>query len=157
MTQLKPRSVALLVGATSALLLLGAFAFQHIGGLSPCPLCLQQRWTHVAIMLACALVYARPARWTIALAILASTAAVALALYHSGVEMKWWAGPQGCSGVAEDMSGMGGAALLSLESVAPIVKCTEVAWSLFGVSMAGWNGIITLAAGILWIPVLRSS
>ena len=84
-----------------------------------------------------------------------SFCAAAVAFFHAGVELKWWEGPQGCSGVAENMTAMGGAALLSLDSVAPIVKCTEVAWSFVGLSMAGWNGVITLLVASLWVICWR--
>jgi len=150
------RRAAFIIGGVSIALLLGALGFQHLGGLAPCPLCMQQRYWHLMIVAAVGLYIALPRRLTAAFGMLMSLCAAGVAFFHAGVELHWWEGPQGCSGVAEDMTAMGGAALLSIDSVAPIVKCTEVAWSLMGISMAGWNGIITLAAAALWLPALRS-
>ncbi|MFG6573530.1 disulfide bond formation protein B [Sulfitobacter sp. 1A13353] len=153
--ELTGRRAALIIGGVSTALLLGALGFQYLGGLAPCPLCMLQRYWHLMIVAAVGLYIALPRRLTAAFGVLMSFCAAAVAFFHAGVELKWWEGPQGCSGVAENMTAMGGAALLSLDSVAPIVKCTEVAWSFVGLSMAGWNGVITLLVASLWVICWR--
>ncbi len=150
-TLMNARLAAQAVGSISALLLVAALAFQYIGGLAPCPLCISQRWAHVAILLTVALYITLPNRITALLGFVTSTCAATLALFHAGVELDWWKGPESCSGAAENVGAMSGADLLSMENAAPIVKCTEVAWSLAGISMAGWNAIITFLAAGLWL------
>lgn len=151
------RFAAIAVGTTSFGLLAAAFAFQYLGGLVPCPLCLVQRWTHVAVLLACAGALARPGRVTLTLGLLASFAAIGTAGFHAGVEQGWWEGLASCSGAAENMSGMSGADLLSTAAPAPIIKCSEIAWSRMGLSMAGWNAVVSALAAVAWIkaPALR--
>ena len=131
------RLIALLVPLG---LLVGALGSQYLGGLHPCEMCYWQRWPHgVAIVLAGA-AFPLPgrARLLTALAALAIAVSGAIGVFHAGVELDWWEGLTRCTA--------GGA--LSLEDLmnVPLVRCDQVQWSLLGISMAGWNAIISLGS-----------
>lgn len=143
------RPPALLVFAGGGSLLLGALAFEHLGGLAPCEMCLWQRWALVAAVSLAALGWLARSRAITLLAALAVLAGAGMAGFHAGVEQKWWQGITSCAaapagGSTEDMIG----AILS----APLVRCDAIPWSLFGLSMAGWNLVLsTLIGGLaLW-------
>jgi disulfide bond formation protein DsbB len=70
-----------------------------------------------------------------------------IGVFHVGVEQKWWAGPAGCS--ATDLSGLSPAEAAKRLMETPVVRCDEIAWSLLGISMAGWNAIVSGIAGAL--------
>ncbi|MCR9127523.1 MAG: disulfide bond formation protein B [Rhodobacteraceae bacterium] len=146
----------LLVGCAllgSAALLAGAFAFQHLGGLAPCKMCIWQRYPHVAAvalgLAALGLGY-RGLAW---LGAAAAAVAAALGLYHTGVERGWWEGPSTCS--SGSISGLSADDLLEQIMAAPLVRCDEVAWSLLGLSMASWNAVLSLILMALWIAAAR--
>jgi disulfide bond formation protein DsbB len=158
--RLRPAVVAaILVAAGGAATILGAYYFQYVMGLPPCPLCLEQRVAYyVSIPLAAIVAIAAgrgaPHRqmWytkvvaaglgVIALAMLFNSG---LALFHAGVEWKWWPGPQECSGPLNDLTA-GGDLLSQLHNV-NVVRCDEAAWrDPFGLlSLAGYNVLISLA------------
>lgn len=138
----------------SLVLLLGAFAFQYIGGLAPCPLCLWQRWPHAAAVLLGILALA--SGWHRALAVCAGLAVLggaAIGLYHTGIERGWWQGPASCTG-GGGPSELAGADLLDMGTPINVVMCDEVQWSLIGLSMASWNALLSLGLAILWFTVL---
>ena len=151
------RIPALLFGA-SALTLLAALAFQYIGGLEPCALCIWQRWPYVAVLalslLAFALAGNRTARGGL-LYLCAATFVVGLglAVYHVGVEQGIFTAAAACGGgeTAETIEEL--RAQLEGRSV---VRCDEVAWSLAGVSLAGYNGLISLALAVVSFTAARS-
>jgi len=146
---------ALGAAAGSAALLLAAFAFQHLGGLAPCPLCIWQRWPHaLALGLGIALL-AAPVRGLALLGALAMLAGAGIALYHAGIEQGWWTGPATC--VAPDVQGLTPEELLERILEAPIVRCDEIAWRFLGLSMAAWNGLASLALAGLWLRAYASS
>ncbi len=139
---------------TPAALLAGAYVFQYIGGLPPCEMCWWQRYPHmaaVAIALCAAIVPHASARlWLVRLAAVAITISGAIGVYHTGIEQKWWQGVTACT--ATPLSGST-AEILADVMATPLVRCDAIPWSLFGVSMAGWNAVISIfAAGIiLWL------
>ncbi len=144
-------AAAVLVAAGGAATILGAYYFQYVMGLRPCPLCLEQRIAfYVSIPLAAvvALAASRGAPRgvvtaglsVIALAMLFNSG---LALFHAGVEWKWWPGPQECSGPVTDLS-TGGDLLSSLTNLT-IIRCDEAAWRFLGLSLAGYDVLISLA------------
>jgi disulfide bond formation protein DsbB len=144
-------TAAVLVAAGGVATILGAYYFQFVMGLQPCPLCLEQRIAYyVSIPLAVVVVIAagREARRGLVAAGL-SVIAVAmlfnsgLALFHAGVEWKWWPGPQECSGPLTDLTA-GGDLLSSLTNLT-IVRCDEAAWRFVGLSLAGYNVLISFA------------
>ena len=132
-----------IAGGISTILLGGAFLFQYVGGLAPCNLCVWQRWPHLAVIVAAFMglrgVMPRGMLW---LTFIAGCISVALGGYHAGVEYGLWAGPSGCS--ANLLADGNIKALTQQLLITPLVRCDEVPWSLFGLSMAGWNALISL-------------
>jgi disulfide bond formation protein DsbB len=133
----------LIAGLISTAILGGALLFQYLGGLAPCSLCIWQRWPHLAVMiLALAGLRGIQPRLMLMLICLAGIISAGLGAYHAGVEWRLWSGPTGCTAsLALD----GNIAVITDQLLAtPLVRCDEVAWSLFGLSMAGWNALISL-------------
>ena len=149
------RTLVLLATLGSAALLLGAFGFQHIGGLLPCKLCLWQRWPHAAAILIGAAILLGAPRALAWLGALATATTAGIGIYHAGVEWRWWPGPTSCSGGGTDLGGMSGSDLLSLDTPAGIIMCDEIVWQFLGLSMAGWNAIFALVLTALWIAAAR--
>ena len=144
-----PRAAALAPLAISGGLLLGALGFQYIGGLAPCALCLDQRYAHGAALLLAAgglVVRGRTGWLLVGLAGLAMLVSAGVGVFHVGVEQKWWQGPTGCSG--GDLSGLSAAEAMRRLMETPAIRCDEVPWSLLGISMAGWNAIVSGVAGL---------
>ncbi|MEB8389199.1 disulfide bond formation protein B [Rhodobacteraceae bacterium KMM 6894] len=154
-------TLILLAAGGSAALLLGAFAFQYIGGLPPCPMCLWQRWPHAAAIVIGLAALLIPAGFLgAALPVLGALAALTTAGiggFHTGVERGWWAGPSSCSGDGAGLSGQSGSDLLSLEAPVNVVMCDEVAWQMLGLSMASWNMLAALVLTVLWIMAARKA
>lgn len=153
MTPLQLRALGPTLGSLA--LLLGAFAFQYLGGLAPCHLCLLQRWPHAAAIVLGLLILAWPRRVLAMLAGLAVLAGAAIAGYHVGVEQHWWPGPASCTAAVPGSGDAG--ALLDQILATPTVLCDAIAWSWLGISMAGWNGIASLALAALWFRAYASS
>jgi len=139
----------LLAGLGSAALLLGALAFQYLGGMAPCSLCIWQRWPHGIAILIAALALIRPGRILPVLGALAALATAGIGLYHTGVERGWWEGPATCTASSAD--GMSSAELMAHIMAAPLVRCDDVAWEMFGLSMASWNAVASLVLVALWL------
>jgi disulfide bond formation protein DsbB len=148
------RFLALLAGAGSAALLAGAFAFEFIGGMHPCQLCLWQRWPHAVAVLVAVLVLAFGARLLGWIGALAALTTAGIALFHTGVERGWWEGLASCSGGS--IAGVDVNDLLNPNVViAAPVRCDEVPWEMLGLSMASWNGIASLGLALLWVASAR--
>jgi disulfide bond formation protein DsbB len=144
------RSLAILAAASgSAALLVGAFAFQYLGGLAPCPMCIWQRYPHVIAVIIGVLALAMPGRILPGLGAATAMVGAGLGLYHTGVERGWWDGPGTCS--AGDIGNLSAEDLMAQIMSAPLVRCDEVAWSMLGLSMASWNAVASLALAGLWI------
>lgn len=126
-------------------LMAGALGSQYLGGLYPCEMCHWQRWPHYAAILLAILAFpVRPAARL--LTILAASAILVsggIGAFHAGVEYGWWEGLTRCS-VAVTGSGD----ILADIMATPMIRCDEVQWSLFGISLAGWNAIISIAGGL---------
>ena len=145
---------ALVVFAGSAATILGAWYFQYVLGLPPCPLCLEERLPYyivipLSLLLAIAAIVRAP-RVLIIVGFLAIIAAMlcsaALGAYHAGVEWLWWPGPTDCSGPISDFTAK---PLLDQLRTMRIVRCDEAAWRFLGLSLAGYNALISLAlAGV---------
>jgi disulfide bond formation protein DsbB len=140
-----------LAAAGSAVLLLAAFGFQYIGGYLPCKMCLWQRWPHAAAVLIGAAILRGAPRALAWLGALAAAATAGLGIYHAGVEWKFWTGPSGCTGSGPGLGSMSGADLLSTEGPSTLVMCDEIVWQFLGLSMAGWNALLSLVLMALWI------
>ena len=150
MNQITVRFLVALAGLGSAAVLGGAFAFQYIGGLAPCTLCLWQRWPHAAAILIMVLALMwKPTPWLLVLGAMAAMTTAGIGFFHVGVEQGWWEGLTSCSGGS--ISGISVDDLLNPNAdVAAPVRCDEIAWSLFGISMAGWNMIASLGFAAIW-------
>lgn len=151
---MRRNTLILLAAGGSAGLLLGAFAFQYIGGMAPCTLCLWQRWPHgaaVAIGILALLVGGR--FWAYLGAVAAATTA-GLGLFHSGVEQGWWDGLASCSGGS--ISGLSMAELLDPSAnVAAPIRCDAIPWEMFGLSMASWNFVLSAGLMVIWLIAAR--
>ena len=137
------RLLALLV---PGLVLGGALLSQYVGGLYPCEMCYWQRWPHgAAILLALAAIFsplsAPRTRPLVLLAAMAIAVSGAIGVFHAGVELGYWEGITQCTA--------NGAASLQDILNTPLVRCDQVQWSLLGISMAGWNAIISLSGAAL--------
>jgi disulfide bond formation protein DsbB len=145
----------ILAMAGSLAVLAGAFAFQYIGGLAPCHLCLLQRWPHAAAVVIGLLALAVPGRLLPLAGAAAALTTAAIGMYHTGVERLWWAGPTSCS--AGSITGLDVKDLLDPTIVvAPVVRCDEVAWQMLGLSMASWNVVVSLGLALIWLLAARS-
>lgn len=147
--------LVLLATAGSVALLGGAFAFQYIGGLAPCKLCITARWPHAAAILIGLLALLVPGRILPLMGALAAAATSAVGIFHTGVEQRWWEGPTTCSSGAID--NMDASALLDQIMAAPMVRCDEIAWSMWGLSMASWNAILSAVLALIWVWAARKA
>jgi len=140
------------------LLLGGALLSQYVGGLYPCEMCMWQRWPHlVAIFFALDAIAlrSRPALSAVFTAITALAIAIsgAIGAFHAGVEYGWWQGLTACTST---MSGTTTAEMLDSIMAAPLTRCDVAPWSLFGISLAGYNALIsTGAAGLIGALLIR--
>lgn len=133
-------------------LMAGALGSEYIGGLFPCEMCHWQRWPHyTAIVLALMALILRNggyARTLTALAAMAIITSGAIGVYHAGVEYGLWEGLTRCSSTAQGVT---------LEDImaAPMVRCDVAQWTLFGISLAGFNALISIPAGLFVLNLLR--
>jgi disulfide bond formation protein DsbB len=147
-SRLRPaRLLALLLPAG---LLGGALFSQYVGGLYPCEMCYWQRWPHGAAILIALFALLSPlnaprTRPLVLVAALAIAISGAIGVYHAGVELQWWEGMTTCTA--------GGAKSLEDILSVPLVRCDQVQWEFFGLSLAAWNAILSLggAALIAWL------
>ncbi|RPF71355.1 disulfide bond formation protein B [Aurantiacibacter spongiae] len=125
-----------------ALLLAGAYVGQYGFDLAPCQMCWWQRYPHfAAILIGLVSTVLPPRRAWIALAGLAIAVSGLIGVFHAGVEYRWWEGP-GCAGTGD---------FTSLD----FVRCDEPAWTLFGISLAGFNALLSLGGAIaIWVLLL---
>lgn len=131
--------------AVPAVLLAGAWGSQLWGGLYPCEMCHWQRWAHYGAVVAALLaILLRRSAASLPLTILAGLLILtsgAIGLFHTGVEYHWWPGLTRCSAMTP-----AGGSLRDLLAM-PLIRCDAAQWSLWGVSLAGWNALFSLAGG----------
>jgi disulfide bond formation protein DsbB len=141
----------ILAAAGSAALMIGALAFQHIGGMAPCKLCIWQRWPHVTAIAigALAMLAVLPQRLLAGLGAVAALTTAGIGVYHTGVERGWWEGPASCS--SGGVAGRSAEDLFAQIMAAPLVRCDEVPWEMLGLSMASWNAVASLCLAGLWL------
>ncbi len=151
-----PAIVALVLGTAT---IAGAWFFELVIGLAPCPMCLTQRWPYYIGLpiLALALVLINSSNKTLSQICLAAAAVLFVAgaaygIYHSGVEWRLWEGPSGCSG-GEELSADVGNLLQELSS-AKVVSCVDAAWRFLGLSLAGYNVIISITMAALSVMTI---
>jgi disulfide bond formation protein DsbB len=151
------RLIALLLPAA---LLGGAFGSQYLGGLYPCEMCWWQRYAHMAALVPAALAFTAPAessrsRTLTLLAALAIAVSGGIGVYHAGVEAHVFQGFTTCTSSAR---GATTAELLKAISRAPMIRCDVVQFRFLGISMAGWNAILSLGgAALITLLTLRAA
>lgn len=140
------RTARLLALLIPAALLAGAWGSQLIGHLYPCEMCHWQRWPHYAALVAALLAFALPreARGFTLLAGLLIAGSGAIGVYHAGVEWHWWQGVTACTQTAA-VTGTTAAERLASIMQAPLIRCDVAQWRLAGISLAGWNALVSLA------------
>ncbi|WP_281954290.1 disulfide bond formation protein B [Pseudophaeobacter arcticus] len=149
----------LILAATlgSAAMMLGALGFQFIGELAPCKMCYWQRYPHVAAVGIGILAFLLPGAGLTALLYLGALATLitgGIGVYHTGVERGYWEGPTSCT--SGPIGGLTPEQLMEQIMGAPLVRCDEVPWELFTLSMASWNAILSFALAGLWFAAARS-
>lgn len=129
---------------TPALLLAGVYVGQYGFGLVPCEMCWWQRYAHFAALALALVAFVVPPRVPVALAALAIAVSGLIGGFHAGVEYGWWKGVTACTTGLFKAGGDPLAAILA----APVVRCDVAPWSLFGISLAGWNFLFSIAAAL---------
>lgn len=147
------KSLLLLATAGSAAMLLGAFGFQYIGDMAPCKMCIWQRWPHGIAIVAGLLALALKQKVFAVIGALAALTTSLIGLYHAGVEKGIFEGPDSCT--SGPVGNLSADELFNQIMSAPLVRCDEIPWDMFGISMAGWNGLISFALFGLWVLALR--
>lgn len=154
MTMTNMTKANIIAALVPAAMLAGALGFEHLAGLHPCEMCMWQRWPHcAALAIACLAFMAKDrARWMLVV-IAACCIAVSgiLGFYHAGVELKIFTGHTACT---MPIGAMAGGDFLDSLMKMPITRCDEPAWSMLGISMAGWNGILSTLGAIATIIIL---
>ena len=148
-------SAAAIIVAVGLATMGGFFFFEYGLGYPPCPLCLDQRMAfYVSVPLAALLWLGASfgaARKVLLLGFLVIVALMiwnaGLSTYHAGVEWKLWAGPTDCSGPLNSL-GSAGSLMQKLQSIR-VVRCDEAAWRLFGISLAGYDVLVSLFLAVV--------
>ena len=147
------RAARLLVLLVPAALLGGAYLAEYGFGLYPCEMCWWQRYPHFAALALAGLAFLiRPARLWTGLAGVAILVSAAIGAFHAGVEYKWWQGVTSCARIVPSDPGSS-----PLEAImnTPMISCDEPQWTLFGISLAGFNFLISLLGGTTVLALLR--
>ena len=151
--------VTLAAGAVTILglaTILGAWFFQVVIGLPPCPLCLEQRYAYYFSIPLAVLVLLGVSVGASRKVLIAALAVITLGMlwnaglgaYHAGVEWKFWEGPKDCAGGGLTELGTAGGLLDSLKNIR-VVRCDEIPWSFLGISLAGYNAVISLVLSLI--------
>lgn len=155
MSRFGPKTVALLSLLAAAFMLGSALTAEYGFGLQPCELCLLQRLPYVVVLVlaAAALLVPMPGRTRLVLLGLVALSFLTdsgIAFYHAGVEQHWWAGPTACTGAPPRPASI--EQFQALLTGPPPPRCDQIPWSLFGISMAGYNAmaalVLALATGL---------
>ncbi len=151
--------IAMALGAVALALIAGALGFQYLGHMPPCEMCQWQRWPHIAaaivglgggLLVRAGLLDRNLGGVLAIMAALLIAISGGIGVFHAGVEWHLWEGPQACTGSAFQFTG-------KLDLNAPVVRCDVAAWRLFGISMAGYNAIISLGVAATAILLLVRS
>ena len=161
LTLIPPRRAPLVVLALATATTLGFFFFEHVLGYVPCALCYEQRWPYyIALpLIVLALIVSREVNlgrwptWLMTAIGLIFVVSAILGLRHAGVEWGWWEGPADCGSGAGGIAGSIDDLNAALSGNITIVPCDKAAWRFLGLSLAGYNALISLAlAAISFIP-----
>jgi disulfide bond formation protein DsbB len=149
-------SYAIVATIGMAIVILAALGFQHIGGYIPCELCLKERWPYyigipVAVLAAISSALRLPpivTRLLLGLAAIIMLVGAGMSVYHAGVEWKFWEGPTSCS-TSIDSIARKSTDLLSDLSTQHGPSCTDAALRVLGLSLAGWNVIVSVILALI--------
>jgi disulfide bond formation protein DsbB len=154
-----PLRAALAIALVAFATIAGAWIFEAFGYL-PCELCLKQRWAYYAgvplaglttLVAMYSTTLARPLLWLLSLLFFGS---MAFGVYHAGVEWGFWPGPTACSGAATSVGSMDD--FMKQLQTTQVVQCDKVAIRILGLSLAGWNAVISAAMSALAMTVARA-
>src|SRR6201995_5344293 len=148
-------TAAIVIAAVAAATIAGAWFFQLVLDIVPCPMCLEQRWAYygiipLAILIAIGAKSGAPRGvllFGLALIALAALGNAGYGAYHAGVEWKFWPGPSSCTG--NPTLNLGGGSLLDQLDKVKVVPCDVVQWRFLGISLAGYNALISLLMAVL--------
>lgn len=151
----------MLTFCVSAALLAGALYFEHVLGYQPCQMCYWQRDAHKAVMIVSAVAiafryFSKTRKYDRILYLFAGVAfavSFAIAFWHMGVEYKWWDGPKSCSAPTGPSNINPNDILDALNGKAKLPQCNEAPWHLLGISMAGYNALISGIAAIVGLSL----
>lgn len=147
------RALALLIPVA---LLGGAYVSQYVGGLHPCEMCWWQRYPHMAAIVLALLAFVakgnpRTSAMFTTLAAIAIAISGGIGLFHAGVEYGWWEGLTACS---TSPTGGSAADILNQIMATPITRCDVAPWSLLGISLAGYNGLLSVGGALAILMLL---
>ncbi|MEP2533200.1 disulfide bond formation protein B [Shimia sp.] len=143
----------LLLTGFSVSMILGAWVFQYVFGYPPCKLCYYQRYPHWAAAGFGILALLFGGVLLPYLAGLSAAVTGAIGIYHSGVERKLWDGPATCT--SGNIGGLSTDELFDQIMSAPMIRCDEIPWEMFGLTMANLNALFSLGAALIWIFAAR--
>ena len=147
LSDITPHRTVLLIFAVATATILGAWIFEY-AGYAPCELCLKQRWAYYAaialslVVLGAGRSSAKLMRYGLWLLALLWVGSMAFGIYHAGVEWKWWPGPTTCTGAGALSGGLP-------DLTKPVVMCDTPAIRILGLSLAGWNAVISFGLAIV--------
>ena len=153
---LQHRRASLLVAFASLVVVGSAISSEVFGGLAPCVLCLYQRIPYAITIVLGLIGFAAPRLFIPAmlLAALAFLVGGGIGMFHVGVEQGWWEGMESCVGSQDKAASID--ELRAQIMATPVIRCTDIQWSLFGISMAGYNVLVSLMlAGYALLAVAR--
>ncbi|MGH1367404.1 MAG: disulfide bond formation protein B [Maritimibacter sp.] len=148
------KQLAALATAGSFALIVGAYLFQALG-YAPCKLCWWQRYPHFVALAIGALALSLSHRALAWLGALAALTTAGIGVYHSGVERGMWEGPTSCT--SSSVANLSADELLDHIMTAPLVRCDDIPWELFGFTMANLNAILSFGLALLWIMAARKA
>ena len=143
----------LLAGLGSLGLLIGALLFQYVGDMAPCKMCYWQRYPHVGAIIIAGIILNTGIGVFAVLGLLSALITAGIGGFHAGVERGWWEGPQSCTSTSID--NLSTEELLAQIMSAPMVRCDEIPWQMFGLSMAGWNMVVSICLAVLWTIAIK--
>ena len=143
----------LLAGLGSRGLLIGALLFQYVGDMAPCKMCYWQRYPHVGAIIIAGIILITGIGVFAVLGLLSALITAGIGGFQAGVERGWWEGPQSCTSTSID--NLSTEELLAQIMSAPMVRCDEIPWQMFGLSMAGWNMVVSICLAILWTMAIK--
>ena len=147
---MRAERIAIFAGLVALALILGALCFQYLGNLPPCEMCHWQRWPHIAAaiigvigggLIASGRLDSKLALAVAAVTLLLIATSGAIGAYQAGVEWQWWPGPAACTGPAIHLTG-------TLDLNHAVVRCDVAAFRLFGISLAGYNALISFLTAL---------